>query len=420
MGMPTLLILRLSLLTLLCLCSFLAHSASISQTFSETRGRINAMSIAALPVTNLFVTALRDSEDKLRLMVWAVRDNGSARIVENFATAGTIRDVSVYAPDDSGSSRHRFVTAIRGKNGRLKLIAWSVNRSGGGIRRDAETGTDIRVNDIEVTGSGTSIVVAARQSDQKLIVVRWSWNEDSFELDRVRRFGNVGNIALTGLGDNPALAAQNSSDNLLLTWFTGSLRRSTSGGGGIRDVAITNSFSGFPSNEVVTFSIDRTTLTPPVQPRCNFSRNPRGPDDGIVKLIAWRLTNTADLASPLYRTRVRQFEGEGGVGHTVGVAAVSQWLISAHAGYRDMCGRPIRDRADPQLLIRMWNMNTAPLEADEGAPEILQQEDGASLRGSYVDIEMAGLGSIGDHKYVAIALKESSDNLKLTIWRLKN
>ncbi len=238
------------------------RAASIDQTYSETRGKIVKMSMAALPQTGLFVNAVRDENNYLRIIVWHVDSNGKAEVRLSQRDGGTIKDVGVYAINDNP---HRLVVAIRDSTNKLKLIGYSLSLDGRILRRIGEKATSFEITTVKITrGNEASssphkaVFIAARLSNGNLFTGLWQFRVDgSFRRKSKAERGKVGNIALTKLNaQNPAVLAQGSESEYVLGWYSSANRINRAGGGRVRQLATAGYELGFPGGEIVTFTND--------------------------------------------------------------------------------------------------------------------------------------------------------------------
>lgn len=140
------------------------------------------------------VTAVRTSQNSLKLLSWRVNGDGS---VTRTGDSG----------DQAGAASHidlargaRFVTALRAGNKKLKLVSWDVTAAGA-ISRAGDSGEQAgEADSIKVVALTRDLfVVACRTADRTLRLISWRLNADG-SLTRLHDSGNaagaVGEISL--------------------------------------------------------------------------------------------------------------------------------------------------------------------------------------------------------------------------------
>lgn len=406
------------------------HAASLRKLDEVVRGDIARLSVAGLRYgsSDMFVTALRDSEDRLRLMVWRVDGAGRAELRGNVATDGTIHEVSV-----ASIGERRFVTVLRDSEGRLRLIGWAASPNGRVIERLHTAATDVAVTAVAaaakphtVTPDGTvaqrpAVFVAARLQDGTLLVQYWDLRPDgALRKESERRFGPVGVVAAAD-GFQNMLAMRDGDGELRLTAFegpTGPFRYPTAEGGAIRDVRVALPGSLFFGFEAFTFSIGHETFGvhtgPPIGGSCS------GPgrlilDDGLGKLIGWKQEGL-NPNLPIARTRELQLAGLDGVTRAADLVADDGvgLLLTAQLGYETFCRALPRDQGKPRMLVTLYD-----LRAREDA---FVKVAGAELGGDYTHIDAARIGHGATVSGVArfvVALRGVRGELKVTVWEAR-
>jgi hypothetical protein len=161
-----------------------------------------------------FVTAIReDQTDELRVIAWETKADG--RIVQTAKSLvgadGPIADVSIAAVDDK-----RVVTAVRMRDGEVKLIVWDVVANGNRVdRRDVSSPPTPRgVDSVSIATLGPDImlheelapaqvaIAAPRLANGKLRLMTWDVSANGLlrrmtDLD----FDPVREVALTSVGE---------------------------------------------------------------------------------------------------------------------------------------------------------------------------------------------------------------------------
>jgi hypothetical protein len=70
------------------------------------------------------------------LLTWRLQNNGELiRLADSEDQAGAVSEISLVRVDADPSGNHRVVTAVRGGDGTLLLISWSIAPDGSSIRR---------------------------------------------------------------------------------------------------------------------------------------------------------------------------------------------------------------------------------------------------------------------------------------------
>lgn len=177
-------------------------------------GQISAVATAALGDARV-VTAVRDGDGDLRLIVWDVLANGAIRRVgtpadtDRTATAGAISRLAITALGTS-----RVVTAVRDGAGKLRLIVWDVDQAGRVSRVGDSTpgfGTALAgaVRNVAITSLGEArVVTAVRDGDGKLRVIAWGVSENGF-LTRLGTgtAGAIHEVAVVATSDRQVVTA---------------------------------------------------------------------------------------------------------------------------------------------------------------------------------------------------------------------
>jgi hypothetical protein len=401
------------------------QAASLRKLDEVVRGDVARIAVTGLRYgsSDMFVTALRDSEDRLRLMVWRVDGAGRAELRGNVATSGTIREVGV-----ASIGERRFVTVLRDSEGRLRLIGWAAGPDGRAIERLDTAATDIAVTAVAaaakphtVTPEGTvaqrpAVFVAARLQDGTLLIQYWDLRPDgALRKESERRFGPV-DVAAAADGFQNMLAMRDGDGELRLTAFegpTGPFRYPTAEGGAIRDVRVALPGSLFFGFEAFTFSIGREEIAVRTGLNCLSGRLILG--DGLGKLIGWKQEGL-NPNLPIGRTRELQLEGLDGVTRAADLVADDGvgLLLTAQLGYETFCRALPRDQGKPRMLVTLYD-----LRAREDAFVKLA---GTELGGDYTHIDAARIGHGATVSGVArfvVALRGVRGELKVTVWEAR-
>ena len=417
-----------------------AISENLVQLGQITRGYVDDFSVVTLKTDfaggvhylgNQFVVAMRDSEDKLRLMVIEVSDTGHPNVIANTVTEGTIKDVSVCRV-----SRKRIVTAVRDSKDKLRLIAFDITNNGRKIER---LGTKISrsIREVDIAGEGDAsskptdhrrVFTVASDSDGKLFVADW----------KVKRNGNIKQLdsktyASASMldvenGDTGSyfmsVAMRDSEDLLRLIAFqspnqTSIKRGGFSTGGKIREVSSTG--YNFASN-IYTVSISEG----PVGVHGGLTPIDRYiVDAGFLKIIRWAHKSNDDLLSLISissedfeRKLEREITGPSrteakyeGMAETADIMNLNftrfrTEIITAHAGFGTFKKLRTRDQGKRRLRIIAWDKN-------------LSAASKIHLGGHYTKVELAPLNFVNDIGRFVTVLRGIRGELKVVVWGLK-
>jgi len=173
----------------------------------------------------LFVSACRTAEDNLKLISWEVEEGGTVRRRgENSDPAGDARNNKIIA-----LSNTLFVTAVRTASGNLKLIAWELANNNALERRDDsadEAGAVTEISLVRVSPDATGnhrVVTSVRGGDGELVLITWSISTNGRTIKRLSfNHGQAGRVnmirSVTTSGRLVTSARDSSGDLLLITW----------------------------------------------------------------------------------------------------------------------------------------------------------------------------------------------------------
>ncbi len=379
-----------------------AQSASLTKLSEVKRGAVSKLSVAGLNFGNsgLFVTAVRDSERKLRLLLWAADAAGRAEVRAVHTTEGTIKEVSA-----SVLTGKRFATALRDSQDRLRVIAWQSSEDGRSITRlGTATGPKVR-RVAAATGPDGLVFVAARDFGGKLMVSAFQVAGDSVVPAGRETYGGVSVVsAVTGTTQGTAM--RDSAGRLRLIHFWSPLFRGGLGtGGAISDVRIGADGSGF-SGEWFTFSIDNGPSAVRTGAGCTGRRMI---GHGRGKLIGWKLKNTS-IQADFDRTREKQLTGFGGIAKKADLVFLGRRgrLVTAHLGFDNFCRLLQRDQGKPRLQLTVWKTfarDDAFIKATDG-----------HLGGDYTELGITEIKGSGNQDRFVVALRGTNGELKVTVW----
>jgi hypothetical protein len=182
---------------------------------------------------NRVATAVRDSGGHLKLVSWTALSDGTItpsdeKVATSLTQPAVVLPVSEIAMDSLSSTR--LVTAIRDSQDRLRLITWSISDDGQTITRLFDSGTqagaasEIRLNSWMATGSG--LLTAVRTGGEILRLIAWELSPDG-QIQRINDSGSLaGGVTLVALcqqtGNRYVTPVSTSSGYLkLISWRVG-------------------------------------------------------------------------------------------------------------------------------------------------------------------------------------------------------
>lgn len=150
---------------------------------------------------NRFITAVRTSSKRLKLISWRLNNNGSlTRLADSGNAAGIVRDISMAV-----ISNGRVITAVRTESGNLKLITWRVTDSAvtrlGDSDNQAGSARNIRIT----VDSFGHAVTAVKQANDTLKLITWGINPSG----SVQRLGDSDALAGETRGHDISIAFNN-------------------------------------------------------------------------------------------------------------------------------------------------------------------------------------------------------------------
>jgi hypothetical protein len=151
-------------------------NGSFTRLFEGNAGAISEVSLLKLPLfgtTERIVTAVRDGDGDLKVIVWRVSSTGAfTRLGDSGSLAGEATLIrSALDP------RGRVVTSVRDGSGDLKLITWGISANGATVQRLGDSGSaagDIFGNSLASLPDG--VVSAVRDGSGNLKLIAWTVN----------------------------------------------------------------------------------------------------------------------------------------------------------------------------------------------------------------------------------------------------
>jgi hypothetical protein len=373
----------------------------------------------ALP-SSAFVTAASDSDGRLRLRLWTVDAAGNATPRAMHTSEGTVKEIAAIETHNCGEAAMGcFVTAVRDSDDRLRVIQWFVEPGGVSITRGA-TAVGQRIDEVAASPiAGQSAFIAARDFDGNLhisnyavgisgsgpVVAKLPFQEDVF--------GGASRIAVTAAHDQ-TVAMRDSDGNLRVIQFRlppGTLDRAGTGtGGSTNEIRIADNRASLPGAEIFTFSTDDGPTAVRTGAGCLAGRRLIG--HGLGKIIGWRPLGEGQHGD-LLRTREKQLEDFGGIAKKVDLLflrAGQNRLVAAHLGFDNFCRALPSDQGKPRLQLTVWDTGSRS--------DTFVRAAEAHLGGDYTDIAMTEIAPSGNQRRFAVALRGVTGELKVTVWGL--
>lgn len=367
------------------------------------RGEISRLSLAGLNFgsSSLFVTAVRNSEDKLQLLVWAASANGEAEVRSTHTTDGTIKEVAIAVLGEK-----RFVTALRDSNDQLRVIAWQASSDGRSIDR-LGTATGSKINRVSAAGTHSSdqVFVAARNSEGKLEVWSFEIGTNTVTAKGNETFGDVSVISVaSGLSHGTAMRDGQGKLRLINFWPP-VLRGGMGHGEDIADVRVTSDGGAF-SGKWFTFSIGNGPTAVKSGALCTHRLLV---DAGQGKIIGWEMAGTS-LTSDFKRTKEVELTGRSGLAGKADLVLLRSpaFLVTGHLGFGSWCKFLPKDRGEPHLRLIVWD----PISKTAAIIKTAEAE----LGGDYAELGITEIARNGDQQRVVVALQGRRGELKVTVW----
>ena len=204
-------------------------------------GAISALSLVTLSSQRV-VTAVRTAAGTLKLIAWAVSEDG-----KNITRLGDNEGAPITAVDAIPLSSTRLATAVRTASGNLRMNLWSLSSDGKTITETAadEAGPTDLFGIAKLSGE-RRFVCAVRTAAGTLKLIAWEYPSDGNTLTRrgSAEAGNVKRISIAGVSaTRVCTAVRTEQDTLkLISWDVDSsgniARRGDLEAGTISDVAV--------------------------------------------------------------------------------------------------------------------------------------------------------------------------------------
>lgn len=157
-------------------------TASVVRLGDANAGAVSALSISRARNFHGVFTAVRDSENRLKVIPWKLTTDGATLTRGAFARAGVIGKKLDVAPLAQG-----VAAAVQDADGDLRVITWSANSAGNiGARRDTVVAGDVaEIRLVTAPHGGSNLTAALRSSTGKLLLVGFAVNNNGTDLRRI-------------------------------------------------------------------------------------------------------------------------------------------------------------------------------------------------------------------------------------------
>jgi hypothetical protein len=369
--------------------------------------------------SSAFVTVATDTQSRLRLRLWTVDSAGKAHPDAVFTTEGTVKEVAAVETQHCGSEAIGcFVTAVRDSEDDLRLIQWFVEPGASFIRGGTAVEDDYKITELAASSiAGQWAFIAARDFDGNLRLSRYAVGGTDSPVVAQLPGGSTSDrgskISATPAHDQ-TVAMRDTDGELRVRQFrfedgshtTRSVGTGT--GGEISEVRIADDRTGSPSvGELFTFS----TTDGPTGVRIGAGCSHRLlVEHGHGKIIGWRALGE-NQHGELQRTREKQLTDFGGIAKEVDLLFLrggQNRLVAAHLGFENFCRLLERDRGKPRLTLFVWDTGSR-------SDEFIRVAE-AHLGGDYTHIAMTEIAPSDNQRRFVVALRGVRGELKVTVW----
>lgn len=341
-----------------------AANAGLKKSDLVLGAKVKRISIARV-ANRLVVTAARDANDKLRLDVWRTNSTAKPELLKTHVTDGKIKEVDVESFFKvNNSNEPRFVTALRGKSGKLRLISWKLSSNGRKITR-LKSYTGPKVLDVKISGAPKSLLlVIVRNQDGRLVAGMFGLDSSGkFVSQGSKQYGAISKLA----ADRGTVAVRDNSKRLRITYFdtihsedlgVDRIRREgTSVGSIVSQVDVAKGSANH--NRTFAFTTSGKTTAVKKGTLCNH-RLIVG--HGQARLSVWEPPKGWSFdrigENSGRKTREVKLSGHESIARFAKIKSTdrtvdnSNWFITAHAGFDTWCQKknPGRER----LYIYQW------------------------------------------------------------------
>lgn len=381
----------------------------LGKTGQATGGEIDRLSITSVipasgaGLAGFAITAARNGDGLLEILVWAVNDDGKPVAVAS-RVDGAISEVACHAVGPL-----RVVVAARDATGKLRLIAYTVSANGKALTRHG-TKTAGAVRGFAMTSiASDSVTVAMHLEDRRVVIGTWSLSGD-------HGFGSVKSVAVGSgkvkgidvagvLGEFCLIACTDTGTLRLRAFKSPTALGGDATGGKVRSVAITgvDSFDGY-----WTAAISKE----PAAVRTGLGGTGRLIlDTGRFELSHWEFDN-GTLQSPLTRSASTTIKGMAGIAWDLHVLEAPMRVVYLLAQGADTYEKLLaKNRGKPKLRLFAFEQKSDKIER-------LAQ---GNMGGEHALVCMARIATLPPHTTKAdrllLAARDGHGKLKLIAWR---
>ena len=324
---------------------------------------------------NEFVTAVRNSESNLQVILWGAESEGDIVKRLHSVTAGQVSQISL-----TFIGTYRFATAVRNSTGNLQVITWSISRPELRLKRLSSEATRIGITSVSATMGNGYLITVVRNNTGDLKVITWEVGFDgNITLRGQASAGRATSIQATYVNQHLVTVMRNSRGDLqIITWEIsddGSVIRRGSALAG--NVSNTVTATTLPSSDLLVTALN------------NSSEN--------LQLIIWKVDNNGDIE------RLGSASADA-----VGVARGSN-LISVNSQYSHYHFTTTFKNRDGKLQILFWRYYPGGLQIEQ---------IGSVLGDSVVGVYSATL--YARSILVTSSVKQEGNSLQIDLWGFKN
>jgi len=400
--------------------------------------KVQRSNVAALS-SNMFVSASKEDNGKLRLTVWKISSDGKLNKKDTY-TAGEVKELDVAVIPSNGPDR-QFVTALRDASNELRLITWRVTSSGDHISRlDTWANSSVKIGQVKLTqwhGANDLAAVALTSGEKQLVV--WAFEISSTgEIKYLLRLrytnklsgGLSANNRVVGFRDpagrvrltNFAYKTPSTGDPIGLEVYRGDtlLGSKSDGFDGIEG-------AGDGAHHVYSLSIAPGTTAVKQGVLCNQRlivghgratltvwKAPRNWNEPLEKGEGSTTTTSGKILD-------RPFLSYVGIAKSVKLLALHQVqdgtdeFVTAHSGFGTWCARKKKDRGREKVYLHLWSDKSGPTSGHSNTIDVIGK---AEIGGRYAQIDMAQLidySDLNSTRFV-VALRGKDSKLYLSVW----
>lgn len=315
------------------------------------------------PNTGRFVSAVRQHDDILKIVVWDINVDGSL-VRRGEVVEGRVKELDVDAIDVA-----RIAVAVQNKDNNLQVVIYDITNAGDLIRRDSEEAGIVSIVSVKGTTDGVVgvagqiVTTAVRDGDLNLKLTHWSVDQAG-QLTRDYDYiaGEVGLIDMGGTNLLVTSVRDASGDLKLTAWGHGGafLRGGDGTGGPIKKVRVDGAGYYIYDQQFVTASIDPG----PTEVKTGVAGTHRlTVGTGVLKLIEWETASSGGGNSipqgPIIRRAERELGAHEGIAFDLALTEMNwanHWA-TATAGVSTYETLLQQDQGKPHLRVMVWQPN---------------------------------------------------------------